>query len=202
MFLLRNLTPCPLCGQRPTDIKGCCQACTETLFAPSVNAKTVTLGPYQGQLKAAVRAFKYRQATRLGTLFAERLTEVVTHNGWRLDVICPVPLHRSRQRTRGYNQAALLGKHLAKSLQLPYRELLKRSVPTQPQAGLDASARSHNVRGAFQYASLQGARVDSFSNVLLVDDVLTTGATTQACEAVLQDAGVTHVFLAVIARAE
>jgi len=115
------------------------------------------------------------------------------------DVVVPVPLHRDRQRERGYNQAALLAKPLAKKLRLPHKALLLTRTRARPDKQvLSLEERWESVRGAF--ATRPGSQVDNL-RVLLVDDVLTTGATLDACARVLRDAGAKSVVALTVARA-
>jgi ComF family protein len=110
------------------------------------------------------------------------------------DVAVPVPLHRSRQRARGFNQARALAIHLG----LPVSDALSRTRATESQADLPADRRHSNVRGAFaisRHAAVKGR------TVVLVDDVMTTGATLNACAAVLIDAGAAEVRALTAARA-
>jgi ComF family protein len=109
----------------------------------------------------------------------------------------PVPLHPSRYRTRGFNQALEIARPLADRLKLPLcPNLCRRVRPTPPQRLLDAQTRRQNLRGAFQTtADLSGCRI------ALVDDVLTTGATADALAAVLKQAGAKQVEVWVLARA-
>ncbi len=110
------------------------------------------------------------------------------------DAAVPVPLHRSRERTRGFNQARELARHLG----VPLADVLVRSRKTEAQADLPAGRRHANVRGAF--ALRPGASVDG-AVVVLVDDVSTTGATLNACAAALLDAGAGEVRALTAARA-
>jgi ComF family protein len=110
------------------------------------------------------------------------------------DVAVPVPLHRARQRARGFNQARALAVHLG----LPVSDALIRTRPTESQADLPAERRHSNVRGAFaisRHADVEGR------TVVLIDDVMTTGATLNACAAVLLDAGAAEVRALTAARA-
>lgn len=157
------------------------------------------LGAYAGPLGRAVRALKYRGATRSAAWLGRSLAGQVKRAGWTPDVVCPVPLHASRRRQRGYNQAALLSRALATALGTPHREALERLRVTPPQARLSREARSANVAGAFRAAA--GADVRGRC-VLLVDDVLTTGATLRACAVALRAAGAGTVLAAVVARAD
>jgi ComF family protein len=113
--------------------------------------------------------------------------------------VVPVPLHRNRQRERGYNQVDLIAGPLARRLGLPYRSvLLVRSKPRPDKQRLSLHERWTSVRGAF--AAQPGSRVDNL-RVLLVDDVMTTGATLDACARALRQAGAAAVYALTVARA-
>jgi len=137
----------------------------------------------------------------LGVWFAERLAELVNTGGGPLavDVVVPVPLHRERQKERGYNQAALLSRPLAKKLRLPHKAVLLMRTRARPDKQvLSLEERWESVRGAF--ATRPGSQVDNL-RVLLVDDVLTSGATLDACARALLDAGAKSVIGLTVARA-
>lgn len=110
------------------------------------------------------------------------------------DIVVPVPLHRSRERTRGFNQARELARHLG----MPVAGALSRTRRTPSQADLPAAKRDANVCGAFTWRA--DVSVDG-SIVVLVDDVVTTGATLNACAAPLRDAGAKEVRALTAARA-
>jgi ComF family protein len=115
------------------------------------------------------------------------------------DVIVPMPLHWFKQWQRGFNQADLLAREIGRKWGVPVRHVIRRRRATSPQAGLTNAKRRANVRGAFRVARgkpLQGMRV------LLVDDVVTTGATASACARVLKRAGAAHVALLALARTD
>jgi competence protein ComFC len=115
------------------------------------------------------------------------------------DVIVPVPLHRQRARERGFNQVDVFGRPLAKGLGLPYRSLLLVRSRARPEKHLlRQEERWEAVRGAFAMRS--GGRVDNL-RILLLDDVMTTGATLDACSRALRDAGAKSVLGLTIARA-
>ncbi len=156
---------------------------------------------YDGPLVDAILLLKFEQIAPLGTWFAERLAEVVRSEGNAMDadVVVPVPLHRQRERERGYNQAALLSRPLAKHLRLPHKAVLLMRTRARPDKRiLSLEERWESVRGAF--ATRPGSQVDNL-RVLLVDDVLTTGATLDACARALRDAGAKSVLGLTVARA-
>jgi competence protein ComFC len=149
---------------------------------------------YQGSLVRAIVLLKFEEMEPLADWFADRLAEVVRQNGKQLeaDLIVPVPLHKIRRRERGFNQAELLSKRLAKRLRLPHQGvLLVRKRPRPDKHLLTSNERWQAVRGAF--ATRAGSQVDN-RRVLLVDDVMTTGATLDACAKALREAAVSSVL--------
>jgi competence protein ComFC len=195
---------CSLCGQLMapgemlSDQPDLCRSCCEERFAFDVAR---SFGVYRESLVRAVLLLKYAQVEPLGAWFAKRLAEVVREEGGllRADIVVPVPLHRQRQRERGFNQVELFARPLAKLLKLPYRPvLLVRKRPRPEKHLLTKDERQAAVRGAF--AMQKGARVDN-SRVLLLDDVMTTGATLDACSGALREAGAVSVLGLTIARA-
>ena len=152
------------------------------------------VGPYDGALRAIVHALKYEGrrslAPRLAALMRARGVELLEGADW----VVPVPLHRSRRRARGFNQAMDLARHLG----LPVCGALRRLRATRSQTELPAGQRHRNVRGAFAVAS-GGIRLAG-STVVVVDDVTTTGATLEACALALKEAGVREVRALTAAR--
>jgi competence protein ComFC len=160
-----------------------------------------SFGIYTDQMVRAIGLLKYEKLTRLGQWFAERLYEVIQTNPalQAVDVIVPVPLHPTRRRERGYNQAELIAKPLARRLRIPLGTyLLVRTKPRPPRLLLSRRERWLTVRGAYEIR--QGVRVDNL-RVLLIDDVFTTGATLDACARALKKAGVKSVNGLTVARA-
>jgi competence protein ComFC len=130
---------------------------------------------------------EFERIEPLAVWFAERLANVVQREHLAADIVVPVALHRQRESERGYNQADLFARPSARKLGLPYRAvLLMRTKPRPDKPILSLSERWELVRGAF--ATRPGSQVDNL-RVLLVDDVLTTGATLDACAQALRQAG-------------
>jgi len=157
-------------------------------------------GLYNDELHHAILLLKYKEVTRLGDWFAARLAEVVAREGeaFRAEVIVPVPLHPDRQRERGYNQAELIAGPLARRLHLKQGAyLLMRTKPRPARLLLTRKEHWDSVRGA--YATRKGLRVDKL-RVLLLDDVLTTGATLDSCARALKQAGAAAVMGLTVAR--
>lgn len=158
-------------------------------------------GAHAGPLRAAVRRLKYGRepglAQDLGALVALELARDLAR-GVTVDAIVPVPLHRSRARTRGYDQAALLAQAVAARTALPLRPALHRIREGRPQVELDRAARAANIRGAF----VAEARSLSRLRIALVDDVATTGATLLDAAAAARAAGARGVRAYVVAVEE
>lgn len=152
------------------------------------------VGPYEGSLRAIVHALKYGARSTLAGPLAARLRTCGEEVLAGADVVVPIPLHRSRQRQRGFNQAAEIARHLG----IPMQHALRRTRQTPSQADLPAARRHANVRGAFAPAAEASV---SERIVVLVDDVSTTGATLNACAAVLLTAGAREVRALIVARA-
>jgi len=160
-----------------------------------------SFGAYTPAMARAILLLKYGEMTPLGGWFAGLLAQVVEGERVALeaDAVVPVPLHAVRLRERGYNQADLIARPLARMLGLPFRSyLLVRTRPRPDKLRLTRRERWETVRGA--YAACEGAHVDKL-RVLLVDDVFTTGATLDACSKALRKAGAAQVLGLTVARA-
>jgi ComF family protein len=151
------------------------------------------IGAYDGSLRAIVHALKYDGRRSLARPLAALLAVHASSVLQGADVVVPVPLHRSRRRARGFNQAA----EIARYLSVPAADVLKRVRATPSQTDLPAARRHANVRDAF--ALRRRADVSS-QVVVLVDDVSTTGATLDACARVLLEAGAREVRAVTVAR--
>jgi ComF family protein len=144
----------------------------------------------------AIAAFKYEGAQRLGPRLAAALHARVPHPG--IDLLVPVPLHPRRLRRRGYNQSAVLARHLARLLDRPLAATAVARVRDTPsQTALDLDARTRNLVDAFAVRRPADVRGRS---ILVVDDVWTSGATARTLAAVLRAAGVASVDVVTVAR--
>lgn len=139
---------------------------------------------YDDPLRAAIHTFKYRRRRSMAGPLGELLLEALPEEAFRCDAIMAVPLHPGRLRERGFNQSALLAEAIAAMLDKPVLSALQRTRATPQQVGKDRRERESNVRGAFAW---RGAPPPT--TVLLIDDVLTTGATMRECARALRAAG-------------
>ena len=195
---------CVRCGQpwaEDGDVDGdesVCRECQERGFAFDAAR---SFGVYDGALARAIVLMKYERIEPLGAWFAKRLLEAMRQIPPQLaaDLVVPVPLHRTRQKERGFNQVDLFGKLVARKLGLPYRPvLLKRERARPDKHLLHFEERWEAVRGAFVIRD--DGRVDNL-RILLLDDVMTSGATLDACSRALREAGAKSVAGLTIARA-
>lgn len=192
---------CPKCAARVAETfqDGDCPWCRSHDLRFD---RTFTLGTYDGELREAALRTKRPGGDALTAALVDLLWDrfAAEMAAAQLDVVLPVPMHWSRRLRRGYSGPELAAMLLAKRLRLPDRPRgLKRSRVTKPQAGLSVPQRRENVRNAF--AVRRKSQV-SGKRVLLVDDILTSGATCSEAARILKRAGAASVVVAVIARAQ
>jgi ComF family protein len=227
--LLPQLSSAPICNacwQEFPAISGPCCACRgDTLDQPADPeshplcrlcrmaapkfVRAVSFGLYEGRMKQAIHALKYGRihpaARRLGAMLATAIGQLASEAPAEMLVI-PVPLHRAKRSERGFNQASRLAEQALAILRKTYPDwrltlapsTLVRFRPTQSQAGLNPRKRRLNMRGAFKVpdrAAVEG------KDVLVIDDILTTGATARAAAQALMKAGAASVWVATLARA-
>ena len=196
---------CDVCGEalpalsRGGAASGLCSACQET---PPLFAKAVTFGAYDEQLRELIHLLKYEQIIPAAGVLGKYLLQAIQ----KLDLpakvlIVPVPLHSSKRRQRRFNQAELIARAALKRMggeRVQFAsDVLKRVRPTVSQIGLTRPQRRDNIRGAFQVVHLN--RVEG-RGILLIDDVLTSGATSDTCARALLRAKAAQVDVLVFAR--
>ena len=185
----------PFLNPHPLDETGRCALCRLGLAGFDA---VYSYGSYEGTLRKLIHLFKYGKIRPLARPFGDLLSRVVPREQ-RFDCVVPMPLHWRRRWERGFNQSELLAREIARRWNVPLLQAVKRVKATASQAGLTNAKRRANVSGAFDMRRglrLHGARV------LLVDDVLTTGASAAACARVLKRAGAAHVALLAVARTD
>ena len=208
LLALVSVASCPRCGgSLGPNIPARADGCGQCQTALPRFGRTYRLGSYAGPLRHAVRDLKYRRQLRLRrrltALLAERIQADATAGDDtpppRYDVVQAVPMHWRRRLARGFDHAHVIASALAGHLGVPMGCELVRVRNTPPQVRLSRTRRIENVRGAF---AVRDPDVVAGADVLLVDDVTTTGATANEAARVLLDAGAQRVALAVLAKAE
>ncbi len=185
----------PFANAAPLDENGRCQLCRRELQGFDA---AYAFGEYDGVLRKLIHLFKYSGMYPLANEFG-RMMNLALPRDARVDLIVPMPLHWRRKWQRGFNQSELLARSLARRRNLQVRSAVRRKKPTPAQAGLTGAERRVNVAGAFEVN--QPKHVEG-RHVLLIDDVLTTGATASACARALKRAGARRVTVLTLARAD
>lgn len=186
---------CEHCATPLTDAEAglLCGRCQQQ--TPSF-AKAHALLRYAPPIDRLIQGIKYHDRLDWAQMLGERLAESVAPFANDVDALLPVPLHRARLRSRGYNQSLELARPLLKRLRLPLLRGVARTRATAPQTSLTGDDRAHNVRNSFTTElDLRGRRI------AVVDDVMTSGATADALAHCLKQAGASHVEIWVVARA-
>lgn len=160
-----------------------------------------SIGRFEGNLREAIHALKYRGRTRLAQPLGELMADCWARfapEGVKVQLVIPVPLHVTRLRERGFNQSELLARVVAQTHGVALNTTaLQRIRHTRPQIELSRSERARNVRGAFEVCDESAVKDQT---VLLVDDMFTTGATLNECARALRHAGAERVYCLTLAR--
>ncbi|MBQ4068818.1 MAG: ComF family protein [Lachnospiraceae bacterium] len=167
-----------------------CYDCTKT---EHIYDKGRCLYSHNGQMKKSLYDFKYKNKREYAKAYGEELVNNLKYEilAWNADVIMPVPLHKSKLRHRGYNQAELIARELSRRLEIPMdSKILKRTRKTRAQKELNDSDRKKNVKNAF----IVDKSIVKYKKVILVDDIYTTGSTIDSCAKVLKEKGVEKVY--------
>jgi ComF family protein len=167
---------------------------------PASLAQLEWCAPFAGTVRTALHQLKYSGERRLAAPLAAAMAARWREAGVGGDLLVPVPVHASRSRQRGYDQAVLLTAGVSRVLGTPWLPVLSRTRPTRPQFDLGRKARLVNVAGAFEIAGPACATAIAGRWIVLIDDVVTTGATLTACAEALYGAGATAVSALTVAR--
>ena len=156
---------------------------------------------YDTYLKESIYRYKYGGRREYADYYVFRMTDILGGfiKSLSPDALIPIPLHKSRLKERGYNQAELIAQGLGKKLEIPVKcDVLIRSSKTEVQKSLNAAERQNNLKKALKISS----DVVKLKNVVLIDDIYTTGSTMDAAASCLKEAGVLRVFFAVLGVAD
>lgn len=183
----------PFHTPHPLDERGLCGLCRGGMNGFD---SASSYGFHEGTLRKLIHLYKYAGIHTLAKPLAGYLLAALQRRE-RLDLIVPVPMHWRRKWSRGFNQSELLAREVSRRTGVPMALVLRRARKTPPQAGLSDHDRRRNVRGAFR-----STRKLDGQHVLLVDDVMTTGATVSACGAALKRSGAARVTVLTLARTD
>lgn len=191
-----EITPpiCRICGDTIENDEICPRCRKSRPYYELLRSSTI----YKGPIREAVHRLKYRRDVAMGEALSQLMIASLEKLNWSLDIVTSVPLGLVRFKERGYNQATLLARPIALWLDSPFISgALHRMRETRSQVGLTADERRDNMIDAFQASG----NLVAGKNVLLVDDVATSGATLNACSKALQEAGAIRVYCFTLARA-
>jgi len=189
---------CPLCAI-PNDDASVCQGCSQH---PPIWQSAQSAFVYQGSIRHLMQQWKYHPSRAAGRVICDRF------RGWlwrqdnlpEVDAVIAIPMHRNKLAKRGFNTAYDLAQLVSQRLNRPLlTNMLVRRFSTPAQAGLNKHERQQNLAGVFAIQS--NTLSATYTQILLVDDVLTTGSTLAACTQLLQQAGVHQVHILTLARA-
>lgn len=186
---------CKRCGKEIPD--AVMEYCRDCMVHSHSFEYGIALLHYDETSRRIMAQIKYNNKREYLDFFGKAIADVYKKAIRRMgvDVIVPVPIHKSRRRKRGFNQAELLARVLGEELQLAVRtDILVRDRQTRPQKELSAADRLRNLSGAFCVSQMPA----DVQRILLVDDIYTTGSTIEACTRSLKEAGAQKVFFAVI----
>jgi len=185
---------CPICGNPNINEEPCRRCRLSTPIYTSLRSYTI----FNGSIREAIHRLKYRRDIGLGEVLSRPMITSLQKLNWSLDIITSVPLGLVRFDERGYNQATLLARPMALCLEVPFSSrVLTRIRETRTQVGLTVKERRENMADAFRADS----KLVKGKNILVVDDVVTSGATLNACAKALLDGGASKVYGFSLARA-
>ncbi len=179
----------------PLDEEGYCAACREGLVSFD---SAYSFGSFEGSLQSLIHLFKYSKVESLADPLSRLLLRTLPREG-NFDHVIAMPMHWRKQWERGFNQAELLARPIARRFGLKLSNHLRRKRYTQSQAGLDEQQRRNNLKDSF---AVRRPEQIAGRRILLVDDVFTTGSTLRAAAEALKNAGATYVSVLTLARVD
>ncbi len=195
----RKLSPVdgPLCEKCGKSVDEGERFCTDCRIGSHLYDEGCAAFEYDEYMSESMYRFKYNGKREFADWYAAAMASKLTTKirAWKPQVIIPVPVHKSRLKKRGYNQAYLIAKELSEHLSIPVRDdLTSRVTDTKVQKELGAASRQNNLKKAFNVTP----NVVKYESVLIVDDIYTTGATIDALAGALKAAGVRKVYFATV----
>lgn len=176
---------------------GICPSCKSRINKAKNEGSILSYGFYGGILKSLILKFKYESNYNVGYLLANFLIEIIKESEIDIDIICYIPMIRKDERKRGFNQCKLIANEIGYNLNIPVSNCIKKVKHTKEQKKLTKEERIKNLIGAFEVTSNEDIKN---KRVLLIDDVMTTGATIGECTKILKKSGVKEIIVLTIAK--
>ncbi len=194
---------CPICGLPKDNNNECLHPLLQSGNVPNVLARIRALGTYTTPYKGLIHNFKYNSKTKLAKILAMGLSNLITSDPIlsRADYLAPIPLHPARLRERGFNQSLLLAEQTSANSGFKLLDCLRRIENTKSQTQFNYKTRITNIRGAFEIKLKYQPAIKN-KRVILIDDVITTGATLSEAAKTLITNGAVEVYGAVVATAK
>jgi len=190
---------CEKCGRPIGDvIYSMCKNCLSNDYHFD---KIFSVYLYKGAARRGILLFKYKGFFQFAEKFSEEIIEKVSIIKNNIDLVVPVPIHKNRYLDRGYNQSLLLAHQISKRLLIPYCDILIRKIETKPFYNISFKERQREIRGKIDVKKRYINTILN-KNILLIDDIFTSGATMNECALVLKKHGACYVYGAVIAIAQ
>lgn len=186
---------CIIC--RADGFIGLCSYCKSRINRATIESDNLSYGFYGGIVKTLILKFKYESDFTAGYLLSKLLVEMIEENKIYADVICYVPMTKKSEKKRGFNQCEVIARHIGYHINIPVSDCIKKIKNTKEQKTLTKEERVKNLKGAFKVI-----RVKDIKNkdVILIDDVMTTGATINECKDVLKKSGANKITVLTIAK--
>lgn len=176
---------------------GLCPQCKNSIKRATKKENSISYGFYGGVLKNLILKFKYENDFTAGNILSNFLIEIVKEQNIYADVICYVPMTKVSEKKRGFNQCRLMAKNLSNNINIPVINCIKKIKNTREQKTLTREERILNVKGAFKIIN---SKYIKNKNIILIDDVMTTGATTDECRNILKKSGANKIIVLTIAK--
>lgn len=186
---------CIIC--RTDGFIGLCPYCKSKINRATIENGNLSYGFYGGTLKTLILKFKYESDFTAGYLLSKLLVEMIKENEIYADVICYVPMTKKSEKKRGFNQCEVIARHIGYHINVPVSDCIKKIKNTKEQKTLTKEERVKSIKGAFKVSRIKDIKN---KNVILIDDVMTTGATINECKDVLKKSGVNNITVLTIAK--
>lgn len=186
---------CIVCGEE--QYIGLCPLCKVRIKRMESVTDVITYGFYGNVLKELILQFKYHKNFIAGDILSEFLVQLIEENNVKGDVICYVPMTRKSKRKRGFNQCELIANYIGDKFNIPVSNSILKIISTSEQKTLSKDERFKNIKGAF---SIKNSNEILNKDIILIDDVITTGATINECIKILKKFGADKITVLTIAK--